>query len=46
MTDGSALDRLVFHEVDQARWPDFEHLVMSCSSTCRTADRAFAPFVI
>ena len=26
MTDSSELDRLVFHVVDQARWPDFERL--------------------
>lgn len=26
MTDSSELDHLVFHEVDQSRWPDFERL--------------------
>jgi GNAT superfamily N-acetyltransferase len=29
MTQSSDLDRLVFHEVDQSRWPDFERLFES-----------------
>jgi GNAT superfamily N-acetyltransferase len=29
MTGSSELDRLVFHEVDQGRWPDFERLFES-----------------
>ena len=29
MADPSDLDRLVFHEVDQSRWPDFERLFES-----------------
>jgi GNAT superfamily N-acetyltransferase len=29
MTDSSDLDRLVFHDVDQSRWPDFERLFES-----------------
>ncbi|MEW6519259.1 MAG: GNAT family N-acetyltransferase [Thermodesulfobacteriota bacterium] len=29
MNDSAELDRLVFHEVDQDRWPDFERLFAS-----------------